>query len=246
MIMVGATEELNRKWHEEIYGDYQRLIAGRYPFDRESDQDLPTEDFEEFFRPGGILENFYQKELLVFVDETTGEPRIIAGQSLAVDTVFASSLRSAIDITRSFFDASGDLSIEFSVSTAGMSTNLSRAVLNIEGQVVINTHGPSRPITIIWPNAIDQSPSSRIDLSPLAGTGSIVSRQYDGPWSWLRLYDSAAKSNLNNNSVDLYFANANGQTATFRLRPEARINPFFNSPLSSFELPSHMRNAPEG
>lgn len=246
VIMVGATEELNRKWHEEIYGDYQRLIAGRYPFDRESDQDLPVEDFEEFFRPGGILESFYQQELLVFVDETTGEPRIIDGQSLAVDAEFAGSLRSAIDITRSFFDASGDLSIEFSVATAGMSANLSRAVLNFEGQVVINTHGPSRPITIIWPNAIDQSPSSRIDISPLAGTGSTVSRQYNGPWSWLRLYDSASKSNLDNNSVDLYFGNANGQTATFRLRPEARINPFFNSPLSSFELPSHLRSAPEG
>ena len=189
IVMVSATEELNRKWHDEIYGDYQRLIAGKYPFDRTSEVDLPVEDFEEFFKPSGILESFYEKELLIFVDETTGEPRIIDGQSLAVDTNFATDLRKAVEITKSFFDASGELSVEFKVQTVRMSANLSRSVLNFEGQVIINSHGPSKPITIIWPNIINGPTSSRVDMSPLAGTGRTIGRQYDGSWSWLRLYD---------------------------------------------------------
>lgn len=244
VIMVLATEELNRKWHEEIYGDYQRLIAGKYPFNRVSELDLPVEDFEEFFEPGGILENFYQKELLIFVSETTGEPRIIDGQSLAVDADFAANLRKAIDITKSFFNTSGDLSVEFKVHTQGMSANLSRAVLNFEGQLIINSHGPSKPISIVWPNLIDQPASSRVDIAPLYGTGGNYGRQFDGPWSWLRLYDAAGKTNFQNNSVDLSFTNSNGQSATFRIRPEARVNPFFNSPLSEFTLPSYLRTTP--
>jgi len=242
IVMIGATEELNRKWHEEIYGDYQRLIAGKYPFNRASELDLPVQDFEEFFKPGGILESFYNKELLIFVNETNGEPRTIDGRSLALDADFAGNLRKAIDITKSFFDASGELGVEFKVQTVGMSANLSRAVLNFEGQLVINSHGPAKTISIVWPNLIDQPASSRVDIAPLFGNGKARSIQYNGPWSWLRLYDAASKGNFQNNSVDISFATRNGQTSTFRIRPEARVNPFFNSPLSEFRLPSHLRN----
>lgn len=242
IVMIGATEELNRKWHEEIYGDYQRLIAGKYPFNRASELDLPVQDFEEFFKPGGILESFYNKELLIFVNETNGEPRTIDGRSLALDPDFAGNLRKAIDITKSFFDASGELGVEFKVQTIGMSANLSRAVLNFEGQLVINSHGPAKTISIVWPNLIDQPSSSRVDIAPLFGNGKASSLQYNGPWSWLRLYDAATKGNFQNNSVDISFATQNGQISTFRIRPEARVNPFFNSPLSEFSLPSHLRS----
>lgn len=241
VIMAAATEELNRKWHEEIYGDFQRLIAGKYPFDRTSPDDLPLQDFEDFFGPGGTLERFYKTELTTFVDETTGQPLDIDGLSLPVDADFAANLRSAINITRTFFNASGDLSVEFSVQPVGMSANLARAQLNFEGQLVISTHGAARPVRIVWPNIIDGPSASRVDLSPLSRSGVPGGRQFDGPWSWLRLYDSAAKSGIADNAVDVSFGNANGQSARFRFRAEGQVNPFFNSPLSAFGLPSHLR-----
>lgn len=238
-IMVAATEELNRKWQDEIFGAYQRLIAGKYPFDRNSGQDLPLQDFKEFFRPGGILDAFYREELLTFVDETTGEPKIIDGQSLAVDRGFSRQLRKAMNITKSFFDQNGELAVEFKVAPVNMSANLSRAVLNFEGQLIVNSHGPSRPITVFWPNIIDGPAASRVDLAPL-GHGQSLSRQFDGAWSWLHLYDSASKANQSDSTVDISFANASGQAATFRIRPEARVNVFFNSPISNFSLPRHL------
>ena len=241
IVMLGATQELNRQWHDDIYGDYQRLIAGKYPFNRESDIDLPVEDFKEFFQPGGILETFYKNELLIFVDEKTGEPRVIDGQSLEVDKSFAGSLRKAIDITRSFFNADGELMLSFKVERDSMSANLSRAVLNFEGQVVVNNHGPSRPVTIVWPNLIDLPSTSRVDMSPLHGTGRSYGKQFYGSWSWLRLYDSAQKTNFQNNAVNISFTNNNNQSATFTVIPDAKVNPFFNSPLSAFELPSRLR-----
>lgn len=241
VIMEAATSELNRRWHEEIYGEYQRLIAGKYPFDRNASIDLPLQDFETFFRPGGVIESFYNKELLTFVDGNTGEPKEIDGQILAVDPAFARQLRSAIEITRSFFDQDGALSVEFQVSTMGMSANLARATLNFEGQIVASSHGPSRPVTIVWPNIIDGPVASRIDISPLRGGGAQVARQWDGPWSWLQLYDAATKSNVGNNSVDISFANNNRQFVTFRIRAESRTNLFFNSPLTNFELPPFLR-----
>lgn len=246
VIMAAATQELNRKWNEEIYGEFQRFIAGRYPFDRESPDDLPLQDFENFFGPDGKLESFFQTELKTFVDENTGVPRIIDGQFLPVDPDFTANLRRAIKITHTFFDNSGDISVQFSVQPIGMSANLSRAQLNFEGQLVISTHGAARPVRIVWPNALSGTPSSRMDLSPLARSGAAASRQYDGPWSWLRLYDSSQKSGLADNSVDIAFGTANGQSARFRIRSEGQVNPFFNSPLSNFSLPAYLRSPEEG
>ncbi|WP_259779348.1 type VI secretion system membrane subunit TssM [Aestuariispira ectoiniformans] len=239
-IMAAATVELNRKWQNEVYGTYQRLIAGKYPFDRRSSQDLPLQDFKEFFRPGGILDSFYSQELLTFVDVKTGEPKVIDGQSLPVNRSFSRRLRHANNITKSFFDQTGELAVEFKVSPVGMSANLSRAVLNFEGQLIVSSHGPSRPITVFWPNIIDGPASSRVDLAPLAGKGHALSKQFDGSWSWLRLYDSASKANQSESTVDISFASSNGQSAIFRIRPEARVNVFFNSPISNFSLPSHL------
>lgn len=241
IIIEAATLELNRRWHDEIYSEYQRLIAGRYPFDRTSLVDLPLEDFETFFLPGGILDSFYHKELLTFVDEATGEPRVIDGETLAVDPDFAPLLESAVEITRNLFDADGVPSVKFQVSTVSMSPNLSRATLNFEGQLVASSHGPSRPVTIVWPNIIDGPVASRIDISPLRSSLAKIARQWDGPWSWLRLYDAAYKSNLSNNSVDISFSNANGQSVTFRVRSESSVNLFFDSPLSDFYLPEYLR-----
>ncbi|PKR51846.1 type VI secretion system membrane subunit TssM [Thalassospira marina] len=240
VIMRGASVALGRKWHDQVYGAYQRLIAGKYPFNRKSGNDLPLKDFEEFFRPGGILDAFYKQELLTFVDENSGKPKVIDGQSITVDRNFTTQLRAAMNITKSFFNQTGDLSVEFSVAPAGMNANISRAVLNFEGQLVVSSHGPSRPITVFWPNIIDGPASSRVDMSALSGSGRSMAKQFDGPWSFLHLYDAAKKSNLGNNSVDITFANANGQTATFRVRPEARVNAFFNSPLSGFSLPRNL------
>ncbi len=241
VIMVAATDELNRKWHEEIYGSYQRLIAGSYPFDRSSDRDLPLADFEEFFSPGGVLDSFYRRDLLTFVEEATGEPKVIDGQSLAVDPGFAEQLKAAIEITDSYFNGAGDLYVEFDVSPGPMSPNLARAVLNFEGQLVSNSHGPARPIGIVWPNIIDGQASSRVDMSPLLGGGNGFGRQFNGPWSWLRLYDSAGKGGITNNSVQVIFTNAAGQEARFNIQPRASVNAFFNSPLSNFQLPRYLR-----
>lgn len=245
VIMSAATEEINRRWNDDIYGAYVRLIQGRYPFDRSSQTDLPLEDFVTFFEPGGILDSFYHEELLTFVEESTGAPREIDGYALEVDPDFAGQLRAAIEITRTLFDANGEVYAEFSVAPVSLSGNLRRAVLNFEGQLVSSSHGASQPITIVWPNILDGPVSSRIDLSPLSASGRSVGRQFDGPWSWLRLYDSAGRSNVANNSVDVTFSNANGQGATFRIRTESRVNLFFNSPLSGFDLPAFVRR-PQG
>lgn len=245
IIMSGATEELNRLWNKEIYGDYVRLIEGRYPFDRASPTDVPLVDFVTFFEPGGIFDSFYHEQLLTFVDETTGMPRMIDGQSLDVDRDVFRQLRSATEITRTLFDANGEVYVEFSVAPVKLSSNLRRAVLNFEGQIVSSTHGASQPITIVWPNILNGPVSSRLDLAPLASAGSSAGVQYDGPWSWLRVYDTAERSNVTNNSVDVTFSNANGQSGTFRLRTESRVNLFFNSPLSDFDLPPYLRRPTE-
>jgi len=68
-----------------------------------------------------------------------------------------------------------------------MSGSISRSVLNIEGQLVTYSHGPSRLISILWPNALSSKQDvSQISMSRSGGFGSMT---YTGLWSSFRLFD---------------------------------------------------------
>lgn len=238
-IMFEATSALNKKWQGEVYGEYQRLLAGKYPFDRNSTEDVPLEDFISFFGPDGTLQKFYREELLAFVEERTGEPIPVDGQTLTINKEFAVELKKSIAISQAFFDSEGNLNVSFKVEPKRMSSGLSRSILNFEGQIISYGRGPAQSSTVVWPNVVDGPIASRIDMSPASRNGTIAILERNGPWSWLRLYDAATKSNFSNNSVDVTYSSRAG-SVTYQYRTESKVNPFFNSPLNEFSLPRNM------
>ncbi len=240
VILDMAAVALNEKWQNEIYGDYERLIAGRFPFTVGSEDDLPLEDFEGFFSPEGILDKFYREELLVFVDETTGNPREIAGNALSVESEFIESIKKAQQITKNFFDDSGNLNLAFNVSPIAMSNNSLRATLNVEGQLVSYAHGPRGHTKLVWPNVADGVIGSRVDISPTSKNGRSFSVSSAGPWSLIRLIEQGSRVNVTNNSADISFAPSEGNWVVWRFRSESQVNLFLNSPLSNFSLPEKL------
>src|SRR5690606_29981802 len=48
----------------------ERVIRGRYPFDRDSPVDVPAGDFARIFGPGGVMESFFRDRLAPMVDTT--------------------------------------------------------------------------------------------------------------------------------------------------------------------------------
>ncbi len=244
LILEEASVALNQRWGYDIYDDYANYIAGRYPINRGSGEDVPVQDFAAFFRPGGKLDQFYTQELSPFFDLRSGQPRVIDGQSLKLDPAAIEALVRAHDITTSFFDPSGQLSIQFSVTPVSMTRGLMRSVINIEGQTVEYAHGPTQTANIIWPNVVGGS-GSRVDMSPRANRGGSNSITASGAWSWLRLIDKGGKSGGSNNSIDVSFYISGSQGVTYRFRSESEFNPIVNSSAGGFRLPQTLSIEPE-
>ncbi len=244
-IMRQALTELESEWQEKVYGAFWLELNDAYPFDPDSPTDAPVEDFKAFFRPDGVLDTFLRKDLGPFINEDTGELRVIEGLTLDVDPAFVQNIRDGRAITRSFFAPGGTLAIEYEVTPMIMSGALAGSSMNVEGQIVQYTGGPTRPSTIVWPNAVQAVGASRLTLAPRARGQGLDVFARTGPWSWLRLYDAGEKANFTNNTVEVTYADRQNRRMTYRYRARSSVNPFFNSPLRGFSLPQRLSRKKE-
>ncbi|MCB5205273.1 type VI secretion system membrane subunit TssM [Neorhizobium sp. T786] len=241
VILVAAKIDLQLVWQSHVYRTFNVELAGRYPFNINSMDEVSLEEFQRFFGPEGEFNQFFNDNLKTFIDEHTGKPVIIDGQGLRVSAEFLKQIGTVRSVRDIFFNSDGVPTLRYLVEPVGMSGNLSRAVLNIEGQLVPYSHGPSRPTSILWPNALSSKQDvSQISTSGARKSGSSGLLSHQGLWSSFRLFDKAKISDVTVDSVNLTFTTSGGKI-TYRVRMSATDkNPFALRPLSQMKLPEQL------
>lgn len=240
VLNIEALRELERRWDAEVYSFFQQRLAGRYPFVVKA-PDASLDDFEAFFGPKGRLQQFHDQYLKVFLKDNlealqAGEQ----GQSLIRDDVLE-QLELAERIRETFFDQRGNLTVQFSIEPLGLSANQRTSVLNLDGQLISFTHGPSQITGIVWPNTL--GPQVRSNLTLLRHNGNSSSLEYRGPWSMFRLLSRGALNGRTPTSVDLSFATGDG-VMRYRLNAEKAFNPITQQPFQGFKLPRGLLQDP--
>ncbi|PYE85287.1 type VI secretion system membrane subunit TssM [Phyllobacterium leguminum] len=240
VVLAAAKHDLQTVWQDNVYRTFNVTLAPRYPFNTNARDEVTLQEFQQFFGPKGDFDSFFDQHLKTFINEHTGEPVVIDGQSLAVSDEFLKQVNSVRRIRDIFFDTEGVPTLRYTVEPLSLSGKMSRAVLNIEGQLVPYSHGPTRPIGILWPNAL----SSKQDMSQVSvfGTGGVsgtAGLSFQGLWSSYRLFDKAQISDVKPESVDLSF-NVGGGKVKYRVRMSATENPFATRPLSTIKLPEQL------
>ncbi len=238
VLLQEAKGELQRAWNEEVYADYNLNYAPLYPFRKSAEQEIPLEDFESFFGPGGKIESFYKKNLIVFVDENTGEPKQIDGRHLAIEKEFQDKLKVILDLRKQYFNTEGLIGVEYNIQPVTLSGKLRRAVMNIEGQIVSYSHGPRRPIRVIWPNVLTKEAESKLTVFP-SGKKRPHTITFKGPWSGFRLLDHGTVKGFEGNSTIIEF-NFAGQKAKYSLLHKGQSTLTRKQPLTDLVLPAKM------
>ncbi|WP_459207682.1 type VI secretion system membrane subunit TssM [Pseudomonas sp. MLB6B] len=233
VLNVEALRELERRWDAQVYGFFQQRLAGRYPF-AAGGPDASLDDFEAFFGPKGRLQQFNDRYLKVFLQENlealqAGAP----GQSLIRSDVLE-QLALADRIRETFFDQRGNLSVQLSIEPLGLSTNQRTSLLDLDGQLIAYTHGPSQITGIVWPNTLGQHVRSHLTL--LRQNGNSSSLEYRGPWSMFRLLSRGSLNGRTPTSVDLNFRVGDG-AMRYRISAEKAFNPITQQPFKGFRLP---------
>lgn len=167
----------------------QRAIAGRYPFVISSKRDVLPEDFGQFFGPGGLMDEFFQKRLAALVD-TSGKPwkyKPVAERP-AVTTQALAQFERAARIKDIFFRGGGrGPAMRLDFRPVEMDANITQFILDVDGQLVKYSHGPVVPMAVQWPGP-KGSNQVRLQVSPPSASGPSGSTA-DGPWALFRTLD---------------------------------------------------------
>ena len=240
VLNVEALRELERRWDADVYSFFQQRLAGRYPFVVRA-PDAALDDFEAFFGPKGRLQQFHDQYLKLFLRENLEALQAgQSGQSLIRSDVLE-QLERAERIRETFFDQRGNLSVQFSIEPLGLSANQRTSLLDLDGQLISYTHGPSQIIGIVWPNTLGQHVRSNLTL--LRQNGNSSSLEYRGPWSMFRLLSRGSLNGRTATSVDLSFRAGDG-VMRYRLNAEKAFNPITQQPFKGFHLPRGLLQQP--
>ncbi|MGK7326898.1 type VI secretion IcmF C-terminal domain-containing protein, partial [Salmonella enterica] len=70
--MVEAVRYMEVDWRDNVVKTFNTQLADKYPFNPRSKEDASLDAFERFFKPGGVLDAFYQQNLQLFVENSQG------------------------------------------------------------------------------------------------------------------------------------------------------------------------------
>jgi type VI secretion system protein ImpL len=207
---------------------------GRYPFVRGSNRDVTREDFARLFAPGGLMDDFFQKNLAPYVDTSTRtwSFKKVQEQSLGGPGNLAQFQRAAT-IRDVFFRSGGTVRLDF--KPLEMDPAITQFTLDVDGQLVKYAHGPQLAQSIQWPGS-KGGISTRIQITPPAPSGAS-GLSTEGPWALFRLFDKARVEGLGAPEKFKVTFDVEGRQASFEVTASSVQNPFRLRELSEFRCP---------
>jgi type VI secretion system protein ImpL len=207
---------------------------------RSSARDVPQEDFARLFSPGGMFDEFFQKNLQPYVDTST-KPwsfKRIDDVSMGSSGTLAQFQRAAA-IRDVFFRSGGKtpgLRLEF--KPMEMDASITQFILDVDGQLVKYSHGPQVPQPVQWPGP-KGSTQVRLQVEPTSTSGAS-GKVFEGPWALFRLLDQAQVDNTAQPERFLVTFVIDGRRAKFEVTTSSVQNPFRLRDLDQFQCPGKL------
>ena len=232
VVMVEAVRYMEVDWRDNVVKPFNEQLADNYPFNPRATQDASLDSFERFFKPDGILDNFYKNNLRLFLenDLTFGDDgRVLIREDIRQQLDTAQKIR---DI---FFSQQNGLGAQFAVETVSLSGNKRRSVLNLDGQLVDYSQGRNYTAHLVWPNNMREGNESKLTL---IGTSGRAPRSiaFSGPWAQFRLFGAGQLTNVTSDTFNVRF-NVDGGAMVYQVHVDTEDNPFTGGLFSLFRLP---------
>ncbi len=235
LAVKSARGRISEAWTAEGASFCSSVVAGRYPFDRESPRDVTMTDFIRLFGPQGLFKTFFTEKLAAFVD-TSSTPWGWKGTfgSKSIPSAAIAQFENADKINRAFFPAgSENPSVAINIKPVSLSEAATAVMLEIEGERILYFNGRVQSKTINWPS--DKATNvSRLAFQP-GGLQQALTES--GDWSPFRLFDDARIDTQGGDLFRAAFTQGN-QTAEFDVQFGSILNPFRLEALSAFACPT--------
>jgi type VI secretion system protein ImpL len=236
-----AYDYMNDAWRRQVLPVCEGSIAQRYPVFANASEDMAVRDFSDFFRSGGVLDEFFKNFLEpVVVDQRNGYGAArIDGVALPLRPETLAQFNRARNIRRAFFPTPGQPpSVRFSLRPAFLHPQVLRATLTLDGRDIVYRHEQPRAYDIEWPARAETSTVSVV-LTLTNGQEQRVERS--GPWALFRLADASGLATRGTTDrFQFTVGEANGPRIVYDLRASSVTNPFSLDSLRSFRCPDSL------
>jgi type VI secretion system protein ImpL len=240
-MMGDVHDQLNAAWMTDVVAVYRQSLKSRYPLSAGSARDATLDDFGEFFGMGGVMDRYFRKYLQPYTDTTSPVWRWQPGaaQKLGINPAILNTFQRAAAIRDAFFRAGGTQPIvRFELKPMRMDTSINHIELEIDGQLVGYDHGPSRTVSMQWPNTGSVG-GVRLSVSP-AQSGDRSALTLEGPWAWLRFLDQSSLTAGSSPDRFNLAVSLDGANISYELRAASAFNPFKRRVLRGFSLPEQL------
>jgi len=233
----GTRAGIDARWKSQVLPFCEQAIAGRYPFTPNGTADVGMQDFQRLFAPDGLINTFFNENLIQHVDTRT-RPwtwNPTSTTDLGISDAVLAQFQAASDIREAFFGLGAAPAISFQITPFTLG-DADVAVLEIDGTQVTYTQsgGQAVPSTISWPGAVG---FARIGLSPpRQGVENDIS--VEGPWAMFKLLRAAQwRDSTASDRKNLVFS-VGGRLVSYRIQFGSVINPFELAALTTFICPT--------
>jgi type VI secretion system protein ImpL len=216
----------------------RKATSNRYPFARASSADVTQEDFSRLFAPGGLFDDFFQKNLTTLVDTTTRPWRFrqLSDANVSQNSNTLAQFQRAAVIRDTFFRGGNKAALQLEFKPQEMDAAITQFTLDFDGQLVKYSHGPLIPAAVQWPGPRG-STQVRVQLQPALANGSsgLVT---EGPWALFRLFDKLQLVQTGGPERFKATFNIDNRKTVFEVTTSSVVNPFRMRELADFSCPS--------
>jgi type VI secretion system protein ImpL len=231
LVLAAVREPLSRQVSTEIGPHCGRVLAGRYPLQRNAAEDIPRAEFARAFGADGLFDAFMQRQLRPHLDALRAHGD--AAESVQA-FVRAASIRDTF-----FRDGGKQLGVRLEFRALDIDPGIGEFTLDIDGQVLRFKPGaPGAVQAVDWPGAGD-SGRVHLQVTPTAGVAG-PGFTFQGPWALFRLLDRVRTEPGATADKTILSFDVEGRKARFEVRSATGPNPISRQLLEQFQCPSRL------
>lgn len=241
MISQGK-QHIGEQFLSQVYPFYRDKLANKYPFNPNATTDVALSDFEEFFRVGGILDQFQSEYISPFVTMNPSgrgyQLKRIDGATVPITPQLMASLYEAREIRKRLFNGRGDsANTTLFIRPNTLSRNLETMALQYDDNSIIYEHGPIKSRKIVWPSESGNT-DTKLQLIDLENR-TVVSLNTQGSWALFKLFDRMKSVSNGIEEVGVEYTNKEYKGSYILSGTSAKaFDP--NSSLRKFKLSGHI------
>ncbi|MDD5053557.1 MAG: type VI secretion system membrane subunit TssM [Sulfuricurvum sp.] len=241
MISQGK-QYINDQYVSQVYPYYRDKLANKYPFNLNAANDVALSDFEEFFRVGGVLDQFQTEYVAPFV---TTNPvgrgyklKRIDGATVPISPELIESLYQAKEIRKRLFNSRGDtLNTVLFIRPNILGKSLESMSFQYDENNIVYEHGPIKSRKIIWPSESGNA-DARFQMTDLENN-TVVSIGAQGSWALFKLFNRMKSFPNGSDEIIVDYSNKDYK-GSFILSGTSAVTFSPDSPIRKFKLNGHI------